>query len=162
MITQERLKEVLHYDPETGEFTWKIALSPRRKVGDSAGGMDALGYIAFMVDSKRYKAHRLAFLYMTGEIPGEVDHINLVKNDNRWCNLRPTTTSKNAFNRNRSIRNTSGVKGVCWDKSRSKWMASLKINGKSKTIGYYPDLIGAELAVRKARIELHGEYANHG
>lgn len=110
VLTQERLKELLTYDPLTGVFCWR----PRRgcKI-DKCGRIDKDGYLLIGVEGKGYRAHRLAFLYMTGEWPGpEVDHLNRVRNDNRWVNLKSSNRLENARNRGPDRKNPTGVKGV--------------------------------------------------
>lgn len=88
MITQERLKELVNYDPETGIFTWKMKRKKSR-IGDVAGGLDNHGYIRLGLDWKMYPAHRLAFLYMTGTMPTKfVRYLNGDKTDVRWANLK--------------------------------------------------------------------------
>ena len=90
MITQEQLKEILEYNPDTGVFTWiKLIGVGNRKVGDVAG-CDDFGYTCITIDSIKYKASRLACLYMNGEMPNgrPVAHINKIRNDDRWCNLQ--------------------------------------------------------------------------
>jgi len=161
-ITQQDLKEILYYDPETGLFTWKSFRGFKAKQGSIAGNKKTDGYVKITLLGKKRSAHRLAFLYMTGSVPKQVDHINGLRDDNRWSNLRAATGPDN--NRNQGMRsdNKSGVKGVCWLKDRCKWVAQIEVLGRNNVIGYFPDLIGAELAVRKAREELHGEFANHG
>lgn len=162
-ITQERLKELLSYDPETGVLKWLTRPKSSRRACGTAGSVRPDGYIHVMLDKKLYLAHRLAFLYMDGEFPAVVaDHVNGVKSDNRWSNLRSVTVRQNRMNATVNKSSKSGVKGVYWDKGDKKWIARLYVNGKKIVVGYFPDLIGAELAVRKARIELHGEFANHG
>lgn len=92
-LTQKRLKKLLYYNPDTGIFTWKI--NSRRSLKDApAGNLHPSGYIRIGIDSKEYRAHRLAFLYMEGYIPeNDVDHINRVRDDNRWKNLRELVDS---------------------------------------------------------------------
>lgn len=98
MLTQEELKQKLIYDPETGIFTW-IPRPRSFRRNYVAGGQMLNGYITIGV-GKPYLAHRLAFLYMTGQFPtNQVDHINRIRNDNRWCNLRDATSSENSFNK---------------------------------------------------------------
>ena len=160
-ISQERLKEALHYNPESGVFTWKIH-SASRVPGDIAGTKLSEGYIGIGIDKTRDTAHRLAFLYMDGSIPDFVDHINGIRDDNRWCNLRPASPSQNTYNSKKGTNNKSGVKGVGWCKHKRKWRARMMVKGKDISIGYFPDLIGAELAVRKFRDDVHFEFSNHG
>ena len=91
MITQSELKELLNYDPATGVFTWLVSRG-RVKASSVAGHVHSRGYIVIMVDGRRHLAHRLAFVYMTGTFPDDqVDHINEIKADNRWINLREAT-----------------------------------------------------------------------
>ena len=125
MLTHERLKELLTYDPRTGVFTWNITIS-RCKQGRIAGTRDKDGYTIIKIDRKCHKAHRLAYFYMTREWPrGIMDHINRNRSDNRWVNLRPVTEPLNLINKSEFKNNTSGVKGVHWDKSKGKWVAKI-------------------------------------
>lgn len=131
MITQKRLKEVLFYNPETGVFIWLEKPNPYAsiKLGVQAGGDNGEGYWQININGESYYAHRLAWLYMEGYWPEhEVDHKNLIRDDNRWKNLRHVTTTCN--NRNRPVfkSNTSGVTGVHWNKKDEKWMSKITVN----------------------------------
>ena len=158
MIAQDRLMEVLEYSPETGVFTW----TQRRrgvKVGEECGRISkAHGYREICVDGVLSRAHRLAFIYMTGNCPKYVDHINCVKTDNRWDNLRACTHSQNMVNTELQADNTSGVKGVVWDKHRSKWRAQATIRGKKYNLGRYDDKGAAIEAYRRKMVEEHGDF----
>lgn len=162
MISREMLMECLEYKPDDGTFIRKK--SPRGDtLGKPAGCIqNSSGYVLIHIRGKSYRAHRLAFLYMRGVIPLIVDHINGNRSDNRWSNLRESTKEGNSHNSIIGKNNKSGVKCVSWNKRLKKWHARIMSERKYKHIGYFPDLIGAELAVRKSRIELHGEFANHG
>lgn len=161
LLTQEELKELLHYDPDTGGFTRKVSESNRVKVGDVAGWRSE-GYIRMRVRGKFYFAHRLAFLYMTGEWPeDQIDHINHIRDDNRWCNLREVSNQENHKNKPKRKDNTSGVTGVCWDKTNKKWWAQIKAEGKVKNLGCFTSKEDAIKARKEAEIK-YGFHDNHG
>lgn len=161
-ITQEYLKSILDYDHNTGIFKWKIFKCPRASFGKIAGYIKKEGYVEIKIDGVPYKAHRLAFLYINGWLPEEVDHINNdgPKSDNRICNLREATRSQNEFNKPKSKRNTSGYKGVSLKKSTGRWCAKIRFNKNSKHLGYYSTPEEAHEAYKQAALRLHGEYAN--
>ena len=154
-LTAEKLRELLHYEPATGIFTWKISTSNRVKVGDAAGYPEGGGYLRIMVQSRRYKAHRLAWLYVYGEWPkDQIDHINRNRSDNRIANLREVTNKQNMQNAGKSSHNTSGHPGVCWHKQHSKWQAKIMHNYKGIHLGYFATLEEA-LSARKAAEKLY-------
>ena len=160
-LTQERLKEVLHYNPDTGIFIWIAGISNIFK-GTIAGRMWSNGYIGIRIDRKEYAASRLAFLFMTGEFPKhEVDHINHIKDDNRWCNMRDVTATQNQRNRPLSKNNTSGVTGVFWYKRTGIWVAAIKINRKAMHLGSFADFWDA-ICARKSAEYKYGFHKNHG
>ena len=149
-LSAEYLRLVLHYEPETGIFTWKVRTSPRIKVGDIAGCPEGGGYLQIRVCSRGYKAHRLAWLHVYGEWPKEqLDHINRNRSDNRIANLREVTNKQNQQNRSKSSNNTSGHQGVHWDKRDSKWRARIRHNQKDIYLGLFENLEEA-LSARKA------------
>ncbi len=161
-LTQDRLKEILDYNPDTGEFTWKLK---RRGVGiGKAGDKHSSGYARIKVDGKRYYAHRLAFLWMTGELPKrgqEVDHINHIRDDNRWENLRLVDHRNNRRNSSRGNNNKSGITGVCWNKEVGKWHVFIEHKGATKYLGLYSSFDTA-VKVRKCAEEVLGYHPNHG
>jgi len=131
------------------------------KVGDVAGHKLSEGYLQISANSKIYFAHRLAWLYITGEWPKDsIDHINEIKHDNRFFNLREATRSQNMMNRGALKNNTSGLKGVSLKKSSGKWRARVGIRGKSKHLGYFNNPEDAYKAYCEAAKKLHGEFAN--
>lgn len=161
MITQNELKRILHYDPETGLFT-RISRSSGARVGDIAGTIMKLGYIAISVKGKVYTAHRLAWLYIHGYFPEKhIDHYNHKRNDNRINNLREVMSSENHRNRSKSILNTSGIIGVRWRKQNNKWLSSIKVNGIQKHLGYFEDKFEA-ICARKSANNKYGFHPNHG
>ena len=164
MITHERAKECLDYNPDTGEFRWKsVAGKTNAYAGKSAGNLDPSGYVTIKVDYRKYPAHRLAFLIVNGEFPPELtDHINGVKNDNRWSNLRFADNSLNQRNAKISSRNTSGVPGVCFNKRKGKWVARIMTqDGIRKSLGYFNTICEAAEARRAAEKE-NGYHENYG
>lgn len=159
-ITQARLKELLHYDPETGIFTWRVTRPGRfARPGSIAGTIKHGRYVHIVVERSGYLAHRLAFVYMTGKPPdGYVDHINCDKSDNRWTNLRMVTKQENAMNTGIARNNTSGYRGVCWSKISNKWVARGKLMGKDIHLGLFSSLEEAAEVAGKWRAENFGEY----
>jgi hypothetical protein len=152
-ITQDRLKTLLDYDPETGVFTRKVSVSNAR-ADREAGGLDrANGYVRIRLDGVRYKAHLLAWLYQYGCWPlAQVDHINRVRHDNRIANLRLVTPAQNAQNRKLQRNNASGHRGVYWHRQRNKWAALIAHQHKSIHLGVYDtfqDAVNARLAAEK-------------
>jgi len=160
MITANRLREVLHYDEETGIFTWKVATANRTKVGSVAASRHSEGYLTVFVDGKSYKLHRLAWLYQTGNWPvADIDHINCVKDDNRFSNLRESTRAENSRNRMKRCNNKSGFKGVCWDTKSRKWRSRIMAKGEYFFLGYFHSPEEAHTAYCAAAEKLHGEFA---
>lgn len=162
-LTQERLKELLHYDPITGLFT-HIKARQRVIIGSVAGSVDkAQGYIRIGIDGKVYPAQRLAWFYMTSEWPTHlIDHEDTERSNNVWTNLRPATRSQNAHNTKLLDRNTSGYKGVSFERSRNKWTAHVTAYGKRQRIGMFDTAEAADGAARAVREVMHGDFANHG
>lgn len=161
MITQAELKELLHYDPETGVFTWKVNRGIRLLRGKKAGTIKPYGYPVVKVKGKDYLGHRLAFLYMVGEIPsGDVDHINGVRDDNRWCNLRKATRQQNAQNAKRRKDSPFGIPGVSLVRGK-RWRAVIRVNWKPIHLGYSDNFFEA-CCLRKAAELKYGFHENHG
>ena len=146
MITQSRLKEVLDYNPESGVFLWTEPAGTA-PAGAEAGCSDMKGYIVIKVDRRTYKAHRLAILYTDGYLPeNTVDHIDRVPWHNWRLNLREASRQCQMRNRKMNSNNTSGIKGISWNKPKSKWLAQIVVDGKHKHIGYYDSLLDAAFA----------------
>lgn len=157
-MTQQRLKELLSYDNTTGQFT-KLQGHINRKLGT----IDHDGYLRITLDKKAYRAHRLAWLYVYGEMPkGVIDHINHNKTDNSIDNLRDVELITNSRNMQKHIKCKSGVLGVRWDKRVNKWQARISVNNKDIYLGFYTDFQDAWDARKKAEIQYnfhntHGE-----
>lgn len=143
MLDQQVLKLLLHYDPETGVFEWNIG---RRKCNaySKAGSLDSKGYLRIMIGGKEYRAHRLAWFWMTGRWPAhEIDHKNRVRSDNRWLNLREATAGEQRQNqRERSDANT-GFRGVTYLRSKGVWLARIALGGRRQHLGIYSTIIDA-------------------
>ena len=153
-ITQARLKEVLHYDTKTGIFTWKTYMSSLALAGNTAGYKNKIDYIVIKIDYNLYYAQRLAWLYVNGYFPeNEVDHINRNQSDNRIDNLREVSHGCNMRNTANQKDNTSGVKGVVFDKRDKKWVAQISINHKNCSGGPYKEFeeaVCARLALEQS------------
>lgn len=151
MISQKRLKELLHYDPLTGVFTWRVSRGGSASTGTVAGSDNGKGYRIIAVDGKKYLAHRLAFLYTDGAFPeNEVDHINGCRDDNRRDNLRAASRSQNLANRS--------SKGYYWNKSLKKWAAELKYKNYRTYLGLFKTEKEASDAYHVAARKIHGEF----
>lgn len=157
-ITVERLKEVLRYEPLTGDFIWIKRLNSRSTPGKVAGRLDSHGYIQIMIDKKLYFSHRLAFLYVNGYFPPQhlcVDHVNGVRTDNRWENLRIVTWSLNQQNRHHVRKNSkSKLIGAFWCKGSGKWRSCLTINGSRVELGRFDTAEQAHAAYVEAKSKL--------
>jgi len=155
MITQKELKKVLHYEPTTGIFTWKVYRNYNAKVGDTAGSLNkASGYIRIRIYSRLYEAHRLAWLYMEGYFPEhDIDHRFRIRSDNRWSELRHV--SKQCNSRNCKIRsdNKSGVTGISWYKPLNKWVVRIGVNNKQTYLGHFTDFDEAVIVRWEAEVE---------
>lgn len=149
MADIEYIRKTLNYDPLTGLFS--------KRGGTPVGGITSQGYIAIGLNYRRYLAHRLAFVCMLGRWPEQqVDHINRIRIDNQWCNLREVNASQNASNRGA---NTNKVlpRGVF--KQGLKFRSKIKIKGKQTHLGYFNSPEEAEAALQKKYLEVYGEYA---
>jgi len=130
MLTTKELKAVLDYAPDSGIFTWLVD-SKRKPKGSEAGSNHGNGYVRIVIDGVKYYAHRLAFLYMTGEFPTNIcDHINRDKSDNSWNNLRDVTYKIN--NNNRSPKNEALA--LVYKTPGGKWRAR---GSKKESLGNY-------------------------
>lgn len=147
----------LTYDPTTGFFTWH---SPPRKAnrlkpGDRAGTVNTYGYVVISIGGVKHRAHRLAWLFMTGNWPTEqIDHINGVRADNRFANLRDVGHEINVHNRRRANRNSkTGVLGVT--PYKGKFAANIYVGGRHKRLGRFATVEAAYAAYRTAKAAFH-------
>jgi hypothetical protein len=158
MLTQTELKRLLHYDPETGIFTRLIAKCNKVKVGEMVGNRNPKGYLRVNIMNKTHLLHRLAWLYVYGYSPKEIDHINGVKDDNKIENLREAERYENMWNRDKPSTNTSGYKGVDWDRQKMKWRARCRLDGKRKHLGFFDTKDMAAEAYKMFAKNNHGEF----
>ena len=132
--SQDYLKTRYAYDAETGTFT--------HICGIPAGSYTSRGYIQTKLDGIMYTVHRLIWKYMTNEEPDQIDHINRIKDDNRWCNLRSVSNTTNIRNR-ATFKNSTGVSGVRYRTSQDRWLVEIHWKGKKRHIGSYINALDA-------------------
>lgn len=152
-ITKEYLHELFEY--RDGELY-------RKKSGKKVGIVNKRGYKIIIIKYKEYHAHKLIFIMHKGYSPKEIDHIDGNKINNCIENLREVTHSQNMHNRKINSNNTSGIKGVYFDKRTSKWRCQVALNNKVHYVGSFLNIEDAKIAVQTYRKKLHKEYANHG
>lgn len=178
-ITQEILNELLSYDPDTGNLTWKwrdvkwfkdgrFSAETVQKMWNSKlankpafTAADNNGYKIGRLNGKNYRAHRIIFLLVKGYLPEQVDHENHIRGDNRWENLKECTNKENSRNQTMRSTNTSGVMGVHWDKRDEKWIATIKVDDQTRFLGRFFDIQDA--ADCRTRALAHFNFhTNHG
>ena len=158
MITHERLKELVEYDPETGIITWKISHRSVTK-GQMAGTIISSGYVRISLDNRFYQRSHLAWFYVKKVWPTKfLDHINGIPTDDRIVNLREATCMQNGCNRTKQKNNTTGFKGVS-QVYGGKYGARIRSNKRIFWLGTFDDPIDAHNAYCEAAKKLHGEYA---
>jgi len=177
--TPTELRQLLRYVPETGDLFWRergvewfadgvnrTAIHACRNWNARYAGSqaftskDAHGYLIGAIKNVKYKSHRVIWAMIYGEWPsGDVDHINSDRSDNREHNLRAASRSQNMRNRGATKSNSTGLKGVCWDAGRKKWLAQIRVDGRNKYLGRYDTPECAHLAYKSAAAKLHGDFA---
>lgn len=175
ILTQEYLKECLNYDLETGVFTWKtrprhhfktdkaMKMWHSRDYVKSPGCLkEDSGYVVIGLNYHIFRAHRLAWLYMTGTFPQhQIDHINHIRSDNRWENLRLADNAENHKNMSMNRDNRSGINGVSLHKQTGKWEAYISFNNQRIHLGRYENIECAAM-IREIFNQLFGFHENHG
>ena len=158
----EDVKRQFSYDPNTGVIT-RLVDRANGKAGPVVSSPDNRGYLRIRCGDRRQIAqHRIAWLLMTGHWPTEeIDHINGIRTDNRWSNLRSVSRVENQHNRKLPTNNKSGVHGVCWHKSLGKWVAQIRLNEKIKHLGCFSSIDDA-IEARKIAEKKYGYHDNHG
>lgn len=159
MLTYERARELFDYDPLTGVITRRKSAGAAR-VGQVAGS-NKDGYLSFLADNKRYRAHRVAWLLAHGEWPpNKIDHIDRNRSNNALANLRLATSSQNKKNLSLRSDNKSGVKGVHWCPDRAKWVAQIKLPHQYLQLGRFDVFENAVAVRRAAEAKYYGEFAS--
>lgn len=147
MISIERAKHLVSYEPDTGVFRWKNPTSRRVRVGDEAGSVMSNGYLNIRLDGNQILAHRLAWWFLHGHMPDYIDHANGVRLDNRISNLRPASKGDNAHNLSKPSHGVSSrFKGVHFCSSRKNWKAQICVNKKRKHLGRFQSEVQAAAA----------------
>lgn len=166
VLTIERLRSLLDYDPATGAFVWKAKSnkSSSVKVGSPAGtparGSRRVLYVQIGIDRRYYRAHRLAWMYMTGNWPSVLlDHVDGNGLNNAWANLRSATTAENTRHQGIRSNNSTGFKGVIWQPRERRWRAVIGVDGKKIHLGCYATPEAAAQAYDEAAMKHHGEFA---
>lgn len=159
-LKHSRLLALLKYDPDTGEFTW-ITDRSSVKAGQTAGSPRGK-YLSISIDGRKYPAARLAYFYMLRMWPPEglqIDHMDRNPRNNAWSNLRLCTSSQNKINRGLQRNNTTGIKGVHFNRARKLYEASYGLNGRVHYLGGYETLEAAAEARRAAERAHFGDFA---
>lgn len=156
MLAAERLRALLTYNPETGVFTWRERRGGAALVDTPAGNINSNGYRVIAIDYVRYRAHRLAWLYVHGCWPvSRIDHVNRMRDDNRFANLRQATDAENSQNRSLGRNSTSGYLGVSWCSASGRWAARIKVDGRKKRLGFFASPEEASAAYERAKAIYH-------
>lgn len=162
-LTADQLRALFRYDPDTGHLLrlWPATRKcDERYVGAPIGHPSPAGYTFVHVGKRKYLAHRLAWLWMTGQWPEHgVDHVNGDGMDNRWANLRAANQSQNGANRGPQANSRSGIKGVWFDRARGLWASMIVVRGRRYSLGRHPTKEAAADAYRDASIAHFGEFA---
>lgn len=154
------VRSILHYSPSTGQWTWIKGNNRRRIKGKKAGAIDAKGYCIIGIEGKNYRAHRLAWLYMTEVDPkeSEIDHIDGNPSNNSFFNLRLADQSQQKLNQKTYSCNSSGYKGLSWHRASKGWRGQITLNGKTYS-KISKDKKEVVKWLEQKRIELHGSFA---
>ena len=159
MLTQELVRELFDYVPETGELIRKVSTAPNAQKGDIVGCLNGNGYLITTIRKRRIFNHQLVFIGHYGHLPKFIDHIDQNPLNNRIENLREATNIENSRNKTKYKSNTSGYKGVSWSKNRERWCSQIKINTTAINLGRYTDPIEAAQAYNLAAEQYFGEFA---
>lgn len=163
-MTPDELRQWVSYNPDTGEFVRSSTVKGRgrRAAGTQVGSIDSKGYRCGSVRGRSYQLHRLAwYLHYGVWPPADIDHINGDRADNRIANLRLATRKENSRNRKMHHTNTSGFRGVTWDRTKNRWKAKITVDGRSCSLGNFLDPAKASEAYEKAAAKHFGDFRRH-
>ena len=160
MLDQETLHELFEY--RDGELYWKIKANTTIKIGDRAGCKDPKLGATTRIKRRLYKNNRIIFMMFNGWLPDRLDYIDCNRLNDKIENLRPATLSETCCNRRKPKSNVSGYKGVSWNTSRNKWIASISKDTKQFNLGYFDNKEEAYKVYCNAANKYHGEFANVG
>lgn len=155
MVTQQELHSMFAYVYETGKLIHLRTVQGGKQAGQEAGSPHNMGYLQIMINRRKYLIHRLIWMYVYGEWPSQIDHINGNRSDNRIENLRTCTYSQNHGNRRIGKNNTSGAKGIFLNKKDNLWSVYVACQYK----GCYKNKEDAIKAYDKFAKEHFGEFA---
>ena len=161
----EVLQSLLTYDPSTGILAWKpnLPYAKQRQAGKPAGTMSKGGYLRTSIGRRMYANNRIAWKMHYGTDPvGVVDHEDGDKLNNRIANMRDASQGKNTYNQVRRVDNTTGYKGVVFNRQRQRFTANLKVNGVAIKRRFFETPEAANDFVRAERERLHGDFTCHG
>ena len=160
MLTQQEVQNYLIYDASSGKLSYKDE-TILHKQSKRATAKHSGGYLTIKICGKNYLAHRIIFLYMTGRFPEQIDHINHIRDDNRWCNLREVINQENTKNTSISKNSSTKVNGVSFHKQRNKYRAYIMVDRKQISLGLYTSIEDAKQA-RELANKKYNFHVNHG
>ena len=147
------------FEYKDGTLFWKVDRKSNKLKGKPVGAVNGKGYFETKLDGKSFKVHRIIFAMHHGYLPEVVDHIDCNRTNNHINNLRVATTGENKYNQKVYKNNTSGAKGIFWNKKHKKWRTQINYNGKRKCLGSFDDFNEACEFVALARDMVHGNFA---
>jgi hypothetical protein len=159
--SKEYLSTVFSYNEKTGELSWKSCLSPRAPVGKAINTINCQGYVDVRLNGVLYRAHRIIWKMVTGEDPVEIDHIDGVRSNNVFSNLRSVSSAENSKNQRKRKNKSSNVIGVSWYERDGNWDSRITVSNKVVFLGRFATFEEA-VAVRKAAEKMYGFHKNHG
>lgn len=159
-ITQTNLLTIFTYDEVSGALTHRYTTVSGFQ-GELATFDHQRGYLSVCIGKKQYLAHRIIYLMKTGKWPNHVDHINHIKKDNSWVNLRNVSQETNNRNMPQQGNSSTGVVGVSLHKPTGKYRAYVSVKSKAKHLGLFDSISDAKIA-REAANKQYAYHQNHG